>query len=190
MRARRSAALPLAVAIAAAIPLGGCDEDPGPPPKGRGVGGPSNPPGTPPGTSEEDLTGGQVSPSRVVEGDGPPDRDRPTRVVTQTPPEAGTEQDGGEDRDLAGELRQSLGNPAGCLQGQSGELPDELTLNVSAVFVSTGRVTRAEVSHPALSRQANRCLRKHVEAVQLAAPIEDAPRTVRTSLQLERNSDD
>lgn len=188
------------VAIALGLALAcGCDQQTGPEPN-RGV--------TPPGRGGAPAPG--VPEPAKAPSSGPSWQRRetahPARPFTMArPPEPGAAphppgspsaepqaQRAGsaeaERRDLGAELHAAVGNPAGCLASSSPEqLPDRISMNVTAEVSSTGIVTRADVSGSSLPREVVRCVQSRVEAAQLQGPIANAPVAVHTTLTFERH---
>lgn len=85
--------------------------------------------------------------------------------------------------DYGNALRTAFGTPTDCISAQSRErLRGDLTVSVSARVTPSGRVTSANVSGSGLSPEDLACMTRRAEALQLAGPIEGAPRTVSTSI--------
>lgn len=113
----------------------------------------------------------------------PFDEDTPTGAAAQ--PEEEKKEEEKEERDLGAELKSALGSPASCLKPREAEnAPDRITISISAQLVGSGRVTRASVSGAQLEASEIDCVRRRVEAIRLGE-VEDAPRGVSTSVELE-----
>lgn len=97
------------------------------------------------------------------------------------PGEAAEEAEG---RDLEADLRRAFGAPADCLSEETRDaMGDALTLQVSVRVTPAGRVVSAEVTGGALSEADRACLTRRAEGIRMAAPIEDAPRTVSATIR-------
>lgn len=88
-------------------------------------------------------------------------------------------------RDYGRELRTALGAPRECfpdalLSASTGPL----RVPVRVVVTSGGRVTRAEAGG-SLPEAVRECVRRHAEAVAIAAPVEGAPRTISAEVVIE-----
>ena len=94
------------------------------------------------------------------------------------------------ERDLSRELENQMGSPVGCLAPRAAQAaPSELRLSLNASVMPSGAVGRGEVSASGdLSKAELDCLRTRLESLKLAAPIENAPRTVTGSITLTRGS--
>jgi len=91
-----------------------------------------------------------------------------------------------EERDLGAELKSALGSPVGCLTPRpADQAPDRITIAISAQLVGSGRITRATASASQLEASELDCVRRRVEAIRLRGPVDDAPRGVSTSVELE-----
>jgi hypothetical protein len=89
-------------------------------------------------------------------------------------------------RDLPMELRELAGDPTRCLPEDRASLPASLTISITATATATGVVTRAEVTAQGLAEAGIACVRRAVEGGRFRAPVPDAPRTVQTTLVLNR----
>jgi hypothetical protein len=88
-------------------------------------------------------------------------------------------------RDYGAELLAALGAPIDCLRPRTdADAPSELRIDVQAYLLETGFVSRAYVRAPSLDASEVQCLTKRASALRLAAPIEQAPRSVATTLTL------
>jgi len=91
-------------------------------------------------------------------------------------------------RDLGAELRAAVGDPSPCVQGSTDSITGErLVFDVDATVTALGRVTRAVVTSSAPD-EVNRCVRQRIESQVLRAPIEDAPTTIHTTIELTRRA--
>jgi hypothetical protein len=90
-----------------------------------------------------------------------------------------------DERDYAAELLAAIGTPAHCVKPRTGpDVPSEIRIDVDVTVVEIGRVTRAYVSSPGLEPDELKCVEQQVAALRLAAPIDAAPRSVRTTVVL------
>lgn len=167
--------------------LVGC-EDQRPPPPGRGAAG-AEPRGTAQGAAQP-ADPSHAPGKRRRAPTASPRAGGPSRVRAEPrsarPPAPGDETNDEPARDLGAELHAAIGDPTPCLPSDQEALPSRLTIAVQAHLSLTGVVTRAEVRVPELSDAARRCIRDRVQDVRLPGPIPDAPRSVRTTLTLER----
>ena len=82
-----------------------------------------------------------------------------------------------------------IGSPAACLTPRpANEAPARVRIGLTASVMPSGAVGRGEVSAPGLSPSEIDCVRKRVESVRFAPPIENAPFTVNGSITLNRGS--
>lgn len=191
----------VAIALGAAL-LGGCDQRTGPEPNrgvtrpGRGAAGPAasraaaprrqrTAPTAPPWERTETVHPARpFATARRTDAEGAEPAEGP-RSPSPTPTGA---HPGEQPRNLGAELHDAVGNPAACLAGEASEqLPDQISLAVTAHVSATGIVTRADVSAPGLPDEAVRCVESRVEATQLRGPIANAPATVTTTLTFKRD---
>ena len=91
-------------------------------------------------------------------------------------------------RDLGAELATAVGNLAACVQprtaGSGTAAGTTLAIGLEAVVTENGIVTRSSVRASALEAPELDCVRRRLAAVRLRAPVEEAPRTVTTSITL------
>ena len=129
-------------------------------------------------------------PMRRNDGVEPPRReDEPTtyEVQEQVRLENGVPVTEPPPRDYGTELRTIAGDPMSCVPVDA--IPpatQEIEIDVEATVTELGMVTRAYVRSPGLPADAVDCLVARVERGRFRAPVEAAPRTVRTTLELRR----
>jgi hypothetical protein len=89
-------------------------------------------------------------------------------------------------RDLRQELERMIGSPVDCLVPRPAKgAPAELRLSLNASVMPSGAVGRGEVSASAqLTKPELDCVRKRVEGLRFATPIDNAPVTVSGSVTL------
>jgi hypothetical protein len=91
-------------------------------------------------------------------------------------------------RDLEAELEQLVGNPVGCMKPRSDqEGPGSIRISVEASVTENGVITRTYVSSPELSAEELECIDQRVAGSRFKAPVEEAPRTVRTVVEIRRS---
>ena len=91
-------------------------------------------------------------------------------------------------RNYPAELRSAIGDPSGCLPRTVGAgLPQQIVLRLQVHVTSSGRVTRAHASSSVPS-ETLRCIRRKLESVRFKAPVARAPRTITTTITLERSA--
>jgi hypothetical protein len=110
----------------------------------------------------------------------------PTPAADPTPPPAEEEKkDEAPPRDYGAELLAAFGAPLDCLHPRTdANAPAEVRIDVQAYLLETGYVSRAYVRAPALDEPEVQCLTKRASSLRLAAPVEQAPRSVSTTLTL------
>ncbi len=95
------------------------------------------------------------------------------------------ESEGEKERDLEGELKRLVGNPSACLKTRSqSEGPKTIYISVRATVMATGSISRAEVSSSSLDEEERKCIDRRVTASRFAGPVEEAPRTVQTTIEI------
>jgi hypothetical protein len=95
------------------------------------------------------------------------------------------EDDEGPERDYSGELRRAMGGAAGCLQPRPAEgAPDSIRISLEAVVLDSGRITRGYVRSGQLKEGELDCLQQKLRNARLKAGVEQAPRTVTSSLEM------
>ncbi len=94
-----------------------------------------------------------------------------------------------KERDYEAELRGLVGNPLACFAPRaSDQAPESVSISLEAHVTSSGVVSRAYASSTALSPQELTCLRQRMERAHFRAPVPDAPRTVRTTIEVRQKS--
>ena len=175
----------LALLVALATGCGGEDEAPstvtrGPGPLRGGALAPAAPaPPAPTGPAPRTRADQRVAPPSPASAGWLVDPIEQTETTTETTAGRPAE------RDYARELRTALGAPRECfpdalLAASTGTL----RVPVRVVVTSGGRVTRAEAGG-SLPDEVRECVRRHAEAVALAAPVEGAPRTISAEVVIE-----
>ena len=92
-------------------------------------------------------------------------------------------------RNFQSELVQLVGSPLDCLKARPAEdAPSSLEISLSTKVMPSGAVAQSEVSAPGLEPDEIACLRRRVENIHFAAPIENAPFPVSGSLRLTRGA--
>jgi hypothetical protein len=90
-----------------------------------------------------------------------------------------------KERNLETELQSLIGNPIDCLSPQAGgQAPDTIELALEAYVTANGIVSRSSVRSPYLSNIELTCVKKRIENGRFRAPIDDAPRAIRTTVTL------
>lgn len=173
-----------AAALAVLLAAAGCGDDEEPRAPGRGM------------TRGAEPAPGAAAPATPTAGRddplGAPTDPRAGRVrLDQAPDPAAAEAQPGDGEatapgpDLSAELRRRVGDPSSCLRGLD-DLPDEVTLRVSATVSTSGVITRSTVSGPVPS-EARDCVTGRLSSARLTGPVEGAPRTVTTSVTVRRH---
>ncbi len=92
-----------------------------------------------------------------------------------------------KERDLKSELRSLIGNPIDCLSPQAGvQAPDTIELALEAYVTANGIVSRSSVQSPDLSNIELTCVKKRIDNSRFRAPIDNAPRAIRTTVTLRK----
>jgi hypothetical protein len=95
--------------------------------------------------------------------------------------------EGEERRDLEAELGRLVGNPVGCMKPRAEkEAPESIPISVEATVTTNGLISRTSVTSPNLSAEELECIDKRVASSHFMAPVEEAPRTVRTVVTVQR----
>jgi hypothetical protein len=90
------------------------------------------------------------------------------------------------ERDYAAELRDAVGSPASCLKPRIAEdAPDHITISVEATVMNGGNISRSYVTSTGLDAEELECVQRQVSSKRLPSEVEDAPRSVVTSIELE-----
>jgi hypothetical protein len=89
-------------------------------------------------------------------------------------------------RDLDAELQEAFGSPLGCLKQRLAgtDAPTAISISLEVNVLENGMVTRSEASSAQLDDEEMRCVRQRLSALRLRAPVEDAPRSARTTVEL------
>ena len=179
-----------AVALVAILGLG-CDasQSAPAPEEERGAGGAAGAPAGSTGTPAK--TGDLYAPPRDEQrariGDAPPPQPASTEEPAATGEEGATEEPRAPERDLAAELRTLAGDPSSCLSAVA-DLPDAVSITLEATVTTSGVVTRSYARGPGIPDDAIECVRRRLDGARMRAPIENAPRTVTTTLELRRQT--
>jgi hypothetical protein len=88
-------------------------------------------------------------------------------------------------RDLAAELNALVGDPRPCLAAAADGPPGRVTITVTASVSSAGVIIRATATG-GLPREALACVEERVKRGRMRGPVPDAPRTVSTTVALDR----
>ena len=156
---------------------GGSSSVPSRPPRERGIGPVQGPLPEPAKTSTETLQAPPPLTAALPEAQG------------GTPESAPAEADDKPRRNFPSELVQLVGSPLDCLKARPAEdAPSSLEIALSTKVMPSGAVAQSEVSAPGLEPEEIACLRKRVENIHFAAPIENAPFPVSGSLRLTRGA--
>lgn len=108
---------------------------------------------------------------------------RPAPEPIPTPPAAPDE------AALSDALRRAFGTPTACIgEASRARLAGSFTVRVQVVVTSSGRVTRASVSGSQLAEEDLECLRRRAEALRIAVPVPDAPRSIAVSITYDVSS--
>jgi len=104
-------------------------------------------------------------------------------------PAAEIEKKAPDERDYAAELLAAIGSPVQCLRTRVGpDVPSAIAISLEATVVETGIVTRNQVTSAQLDASEIKCVATRLAALRLRAPIPDAPRTVRATLELNQQA--
>lgn len=126
----------------------------------------------------KELPAAEPAPSAV--------ENRPTAPAPPPPaapaPEAAAEEK--PERNLGAELSAAVGNVTTCLKPRpvGGGGPTTLSVSLEAVLTQTGIVTRSSARGSGLDAGETECVRRRLDGARLTGPIEDAPRTVSTTI--------
>lgn len=103
---------------------------------------------------------------------GPTERKRPTAE-----PE--------KERDLGAELKRLVGDPRSCFKTRSQHQgPKTIAISVRATVMATGAISRASVSSSSLDDEERKCIDRRVSAARFAGPVQGAPRSVQTTVEV------
>ena len=90
-----------------------------------------------------------------------------------------------KERNLEAELRSLIGNPMQCLSLKSDDkVPDTIEIALEAYVTANGIVSRSSVRSPYLSNIVLSCVKERIDNARFRAPIDDAPRAIRTTVAL------
>lgn len=91
-----------------------------------------------------------------------------------------------KERDYSAELLGALGNSSNCVRPRlAGSAPaQDIQVELEAYVMAGGNVSRSYVRSGQLDGEESECIRRRLEGVRLAAPIEGAPRAIRASFKL------
>ena len=88
-----------------------------------------------------------------------------------------------EKRDYSAELKNAIGGPVDCLKPRGGpDSPAEIRVDLEAYFLETGAMSRGYARSSQLDEGELQCIRSRLESIRLRAPIDQAPRSVQTTL--------
>jgi hypothetical protein len=91
-----------------------------------------------------------------------------------------------EKRDFSAELLAAVGSPVQCLKPRTAgpDVPSQISIAIDATVVETGLVTRAYASSSQLDAEELKCVEQRLSTLRMRAPIEDAPRSIRATIEL------
>ena len=87
-------------------------------------------------------------------------------------------------RDLAAELNAAVGVPSECLVDLTRATPTTITVSVSALVRPSGAIIQPTASGTGLSRQAEQCVARRVDAVVLKPLDSDASQRISTVIEI------
>ena len=94
-----------------------------------------------------------------------------------------------DERDYGAELLAAIGSPVQCLKTRIGpDAPSAIAISLEATVVETGIVTRNQATSAQLDESEIKCVQARLAGLRLRAPIPDAPRTVRATLELNQQA--
>jgi hypothetical protein len=89
-------------------------------------------------------------------------------------------------RDYGAELERTMRGAESCLQPRlAKDAPDKLSISLEAVVLDSGRITRGYVRSGQLQAGELECLEQRLRAARLPDGVEQSPRTVRGTLDLQ-----
>jgi hypothetical protein len=90
-------------------------------------------------------------------------------------------------RDFGGELSAAVSGAAQCLQPRTtDDAPKQIIVSLQAVVTPSGAVSRGDASGGGLGAEELACIRRMVEGVHFAPPIENAPFSVNGTVKLQQ----
>lgn len=90
-----------------------------------------------------------------------------------------------KERDYPAELLGAVGDPSACLTARKGaEAPPDLNIDLEAYVMPSGGVGRAYARSALLTEAELDCLRRRLETLRFATPVDDTPRRVTATLRL------
>jgi hypothetical protein len=91
-----------------------------------------------------------------------------------------------EKRDYGAELLAAVGSPVDCLKPRTAgpDVPGRISIVVDATVTETGLVTRGYASSSQLDAEELKCVEQRLATLRMRGPIEDAPRSVRATVEL------
>jgi hypothetical protein len=88
-----------------------------------------------------------------------------------------------EGRNYVAELATAVGSPAACIDTAIARtMHGRLSIQITATVMASGGVTRATASGGSLPESVVTCMQARALAARIAGPVEDAPRTISTTL--------
>lgn len=178
----------LSIAIALCTLATACGDEPAArTPRKRGVQLPPEPPPAPARPDPQAPTAVPMLPNEAPsDWNAEPSKNQPERE-TLTADEAAPDEPEKAPRNFSSELASMIGSPVNCLAPRTAkEAPAEVRITLSASVMPSGTVSRGEVSAPDLSTSELECVKKRLESLRFAPPIENAPFTVNGSITLRR----
>jgi hypothetical protein len=145
------------------------------PPRARGIPVRADHPNPSSPESYQAPPGGPAAPAAEQE---------PTAMPSSGPERA----DEKPERDFSAELVRMMGDPSSCLKPRAAEnAPSNLAIAVTASVMPSGAVGQTEVSAAELDSSELACLKARAAGLHFAPPIENAPFSVRGTVQLTRD---
>ncbi|HMI94396.1 MAG TPA: hypothetical protein VK509_23650 [Polyangiales bacterium] len=173
----------VALVCAALLELNACSRDKPPdeaPPADLGRGLRGKEATTAPPAAPTEPAPAQHNPFQFPD-DSPPSAAQPAAAA----PEGAAAVDGPPPRDYSGELKGLVGSPGGCLKPRVGaRAPREITVTVEAVVMETGMISRAYARSSELDDEELACIRARLATARMQPAVEEAPRSVSTSVSL------
>lgn len=160
----------------------GCDDDQPVPPARRGLGEQPSPRRARGGSRTSTRASTKASKRDDPPGRAAPFEVRRTARVTKDA-SSGTR----PEKELDGRLRTMLGETVGCLEGHLvSDPPERIGIGARVVVTASGVVGRASVEAPHVDGEGRRCIERELERRRFEAPVADAPRSVRATIELRR----
>ena len=173
---------PAVLACAAVLELMACgrDEPPQPPAAPtRGLRADDSAPAAPPAAAPAAKP--RPAPPISLSANGIPPATPPP--PSAGPPDAGTAT--APKRDYGGELKALVGSPSACLKPRpSARAPREINVTIEAVVMEGGMISRSYARSADLDEEELSCVRARLQTARMQPGIEQAPRTVSSTIAL------